>query len=81
MRKTKIVCTMGPRESDDNILAELAKEMDVARFNFSHGTHETHLEMLTRVRKVLAHHLQVLHQTKEREQRNPNPKKNESIYK
>ena len=52
MRKTKIVCTMGPRESDDNILAELAKEMDVARFNFSHGTHETHLEMLTRVRKA-----------------------------
>ena len=52
MRKTKIVCTMGPRESDDKILAELAKEMDVARFNFSHGTHESHLEMLTRVRKA-----------------------------
>jgi pyruvate kinase len=43
---------MGPRESDDSILAELAKEMDVARFNFSHGTHESHLEMLTRVRKA-----------------------------
>ena len=43
---------MGPRESDDRILAELAKEMDVARFNFSHGTHESHLEMLTRVRKA-----------------------------
>lgn len=43
---------MGPRESDDAILAELAKEMDVARFNFSHGTHESHLEMLTRVRKA-----------------------------
>ena len=52
MRKTKIVCTMGPRESDEKILAELAKEMDVARFNFSHGTHESHLEMLTRVRKA-----------------------------
>ena len=52
MRKTKIVCTMGPKESDDQILAELAKEMDVARFNFSHGTHESHLEMLTRVRKA-----------------------------
>ncbi|MBE6040929.1 MAG: pyruvate kinase [Clostridiales bacterium] len=50
MRKTKIVCTMGPRESDDNILKELVKEMDVARFNFSHGTHESHLEMLQRVR-------------------------------
>ena len=51
MRKTKIVCTMGPKESDDKILAELVKEMDVARFNFSHGTHESHKEMLERVRK------------------------------
>ena len=51
MRKTKIVCTMGPRESDDAILAELVKEMDVARFNFSHGTYESHKEMLERVRK------------------------------
>ena len=50
MRKTKIVCTMGPREQDDAVLAELVKEMDVARFNFSHGTHESHLEMLQRVR-------------------------------
>lgn len=51
MRKTKIVCTMGPRELDDGILSELVKEMDVARFNFSHGTHESHLEMFDRVRK------------------------------
>ena len=50
MRKTKIVCTMGPKEADDAILNELVKEMDVARFNFSHGTHESHLEMLQRVR-------------------------------
>lgn len=52
MRKTKIVCTMGPKESDDSVLNELVKEMDVARFNFSHGTHESHLEMLKRVRKA-----------------------------
>ena len=38
MRKTKIVCTMGPKEMDPEILKELVKEMDVARFNFSHGT-------------------------------------------
>ena len=50
MRKTKIVCTMGPREQDDAVLAELVKEMDVARFNFSHGTYKSHLEMLMRVR-------------------------------
>ena len=43
---------MGPKESDDSILNELAKEMDVARFNFSHGTHESHLEMLERVRRA-----------------------------
>ncbi len=43
---------MGPKESDDAILRELVKEMDVARFNFSHGTHESHLEMLTRVREA-----------------------------
>ena len=41
---------MGPRENDDAILKELVREMDVARFNFSHGTHESHLEMLQRVR-------------------------------
>lgn len=45
---------MGPKESDDQILHELAKEMDVARFNFSHGTHESHLEMLKRVRAAAA---------------------------
>ena len=50
MRKTKIVCTMGPKEMDPEILKELVKEMDVARFNFSHGTHESHLEMLNIVR-------------------------------
>ena len=43
---------MGPKESDDSILNELVKEMDVARFNFSHGTHGSHLEMLKRVRKA-----------------------------
>ena len=41
---------MGPNETDDSILQELIKEMDVARFNFSHGTHESHLEMLKRIR-------------------------------
>ena len=51
MRKTKIVCTMGPNEQDDAILRELVKEMDVARFNFSHGSHESQLEMMERVRK------------------------------
>ena len=52
-RKTKIVCTLGPATSDDKILRELILSgMDVARLNFSHGTHETHLENIERVRRI-----------------------------
>ena len=44
LRKTKIVCTLGPRLFEKNLVGELMKSgMDVARFNFSHGTHESHL--------------------------------------
>lgn len=57
MKKTKIICTMGPNTSDKNIMTELAKNgMDVARFNFSHGDAEEHLgrlDMLREVRKEL----------------------------
>ena len=57
MKKTKIICTMGPNTDDKNIMRELAKNgMDVARFNFSHGDHEEHLgrlEVLREVRKEL----------------------------
>ena len=57
MKKTKIICTMGPNTSDKNIMMELAKNgMDVARFNFSHGDYEEHqgrLELLKDVRKEL----------------------------
>lgn len=43
MRKTKIVCTLGPSTERDDVLKELISlGMDVARFNFSHGDHETH---------------------------------------
>ncbi len=53
MRKTKIVCTLGPACDDDKIIKEmLMAGMDVARFNFSHGTHEEQLERLTRVRRI-----------------------------
>ena len=57
MKRTKIICTMGPNTSDKNMMAELAKNgMDVARFNFSHGDYSEHLgrlEMLKEVRKEL----------------------------
>ena len=57
MKKTKIVCTLGPATDDDNVLRELIKSgMDCARFNFSHGTHEDHkkrYEQVERIRKEL----------------------------
>ncbi len=53
MRKTKIVCTMGPSTADDNVLRELMKAgMNVARQNFSHGDHETHLKIFEQVKRI-----------------------------
>ena len=50
MRKTKIVCTMGPATEDDKVVRELMRSgMAVARFNFSHGDHEMHKKTLERV--------------------------------
>ena len=49
-RKTKIVCTLGPSTEDDAVLRELILSgMNVARLNFSHGTHETHLNNIRRI--------------------------------
>ena len=43
MRKTKIVCTLGPATNDPAVVEELIKSgMNVARFNFSHASHEEH---------------------------------------
>lgn len=52
-RKTKIVCTLGPACWTEEGLAELLDAgLNVARFNFSHGDHAGHLEVLQRLRKV-----------------------------
>ena len=52
-RKTKIVCSLGPASFDDVTVRELALAgMNVARVNFSHGTHETHGESIERVRRI-----------------------------
>ena len=57
MRKTKIICTLGPSTDKDGVLRELvANGMNVARFNFSHGSYEEHkgrLDMLKSVRAEL----------------------------
>ena len=50
MRKTKIVCTLGPASSDVEMIKKMILSgMNVARFNFSHSTHEEHLELLNKV--------------------------------
>ncbi len=52
-RKTKIVCTLGPSSSDPDTLRALVRAgMDVARFNFSHGTHEDHSQTLAQLRQI-----------------------------
>ena len=51
IRKTKIICTIGPAvESEEKIKALISAGMDAARFNFSHGSHEEHkarIDLLT----------------------------------
>ncbi|MDY4040987.1 MAG: pyruvate kinase [Collinsella sp.] len=52
-KRTKIVCTMGPACDDENILREMMKAgMNVARFNFSHGSYEEHKGRIERVRRI-----------------------------
>lgn len=53
MRKTKIICTLGPATDGEGILEQLVKEgMDVARFNFSHGTHEEQKARLDALKEI-----------------------------
>ena len=53
MRKTKIVCTLGPATDKDNVLEELIKNgLNVARCNFSHGSHEEHLGRMNKVKEL-----------------------------
>lgn len=52
-RKTKIICTLGPSTDKDGVLRTIIEEgMDIARFNFSHGTHEEQLVRLEKLRKL-----------------------------
>src|ERR687896_343958 len=53
VRRTKIVCTLGPASSSrESIEALVTAGMDAARLNFSHGTHEDHAERARLVREV-----------------------------
>ena len=68
MRKTKIICTIGPAsESEEMLRALIGAGMNVARFNFSHGTHEEHREKfkrLVRIRKEMGKPVATLMDTK-----------------
>ena len=53
MRKTKIICTLGPSTDQEGVLRELvANGMNVARFNFSHGSHEEHLGRFDKLKAI-----------------------------
>ena len=53
MRRTKIVCTIGPASNSPEILEQLIRAgMNVARLNFSHGTHEDHGKTLDKIRSI-----------------------------
>lgn len=53
-RFAKIVCTLGPSSSDEEtVLRLIAAGMDVARLNFSHGTHESHANLIQVLRKCM----------------------------
>lgn len=53
MKKTKIICTLGPASMDEKTLTEMCLAgMNVARLNFSHGTHETHKQAIELIKKV-----------------------------
>ena len=68
MRKTKIICTLGPSTDKEGVLRDLiANGMNVARFNFSHGSHEEHLgrfEKLKALREELGKPVAALLDTK-----------------
>ena len=53
MRKTKIICTIGPASENEEILTRMCRSgMNVARLNFSHGTHEEHQKKFDLVKQV-----------------------------
>ncbi len=53
MKKTKIVCTLGPATEREEIISAMADAgMNVARINFSHGTHEEHAKKIAMVKKI-----------------------------
>ena len=68
MRKTKIICTIGPACEDSNVFSEMCRAgMNVARLNFSHGTHEEHqkkIDLIKETREKLSLPIAIMLDTK-----------------
>ena len=68
IKKTKIICTMGPAVNERDLIKKLAENgMDIARFNFSHGDHEEHkgrMDMVKSVREEIGRPIAILLDTK-----------------
>lgn len=68
MRKTKIICTIGPASDKEEVLTQMCLAgMNVARLNFSHGTHEEHskrIELIKTVREKLSLPIAIMLDTK-----------------
>jgi pyruvate kinase len=68
LKKTKIVCTLGPACETKEIIEQMVADgMNVVRLNFSHGTHEEHLkriEMIKQVRREMNRPVAILLDTK-----------------
>ena len=82
MRRTKIICTLGPNAENYEVLKKMAEYMDVGRFNFSHGSHEEHrkkLELLKKIREESGRPIAALLDTKGPEIRTKNNKNGEVI--
>ena len=83
MRKTKIICTIGPASDSEEVLTKMCRSgMNVARLNFSHGTHEEHLEkikMIKTVREKLGYPLPIMLDTKGPEYRIKNFKNRKEV--
>ena len=55
MKRTKIICTLGPAVEEESVMRQIILEgMDVARLNFSHGNHEEHMGRVLTLKKLRA---------------------------
>ena len=83
-KKTKIICTIGPASESKEVITELAlKGMDVARLNFSHGSHEEHLrkiKIIKEVREETGIPIAILLDTKGPEIRTKTLKDNKNVF-